>query len=151
MDHSVHAVFTLEWDWEDVLREVCNIPVSQKCSPLQPSINKLAENGRPREDRERNREGVRVGERIINKSLISWVFSPPPPTEQPGNTHTRSRIHPQPPAGLAVLYWLLLGGDWFVALALRLSHMMTGVIQLHRRDRGERPIHVQLLCSRVFH
>lgn len=66
--------------------------MSQKCCPLQPSINKLAENGRPREDRERNREGVRVGEKVINKSLISWVFSPPPSHWAVGE-HTYTLTH----------------------------------------------------------
>lgn len=117
---------------------------------LHPSINNLAEKGRPREDRERNGEVVGVGERVINKSLISWAFSPPSSHWAAGTTYTRSRIHLQPPAGLVVLYRLLLGGDWFVASVLRLSYMMTAVIQPNIKGRRKILAHQQLQSSWIL-
>lgn len=89
----VHSIDLLN----DVLREggsleVCNTLQRKTHWPLQPPINKWKTQGRGRKGE--------VGEtlqRVINKSLISWVFSPPLSSPIPlckqEHTHTWTLIH----------------------------------------------------------
>lgn len=93
-DYCLNVVFRLYRDWNDVLREVetrvCIKLLSPKCNPQHPSINKLAKNGRPRKiERDRGKE-LEWEKRIINKSLISWVFFAPSSHWAGGNTHTHA-------------------------------------------------------------
>lgn len=98
---------------------------------------------------------------VINKSLISRVFSPPilssysllPLSNVQAGKSTRTsalrrrHTHLQTPAGLISSYLLGLGGDWYAAALPGLSDIVTALILSQGKVSVEGPAHIRIRRS----